>query len=199
MSKVIDYYHFLLSPWSFLAIDRFNEIVARHGARVNYKPIKVMETFQEMGGTPPAKRHPARQKFRMDELKRWSDYLQIPMNFQPAFWPADQSLAAQMVTAAQADNTPNTGHLSDAILRAVWAEERNIADEATLREIAAACGFDTEALITRAKSAEIAELYDANTKEAHARSVFGSPTYLYKDELFWGQDRLDFLDRALAG
>ncbi|MCZ4281276.1 2-hydroxychromene-2-carboxylate isomerase [Kiloniella laminariae] len=199
MSKVIDYYHFLLSPWSYLGIKHFNQVVAKHGAQVNYKPIDVMETFENMGGTPPAKRHPARQRFRMDELKRWSDYLNVPMNFQPAFWPADQSLAARMVLAAAELETvqQGSGKLSDAILTAVWAEERNIADETTLAEIATSCGFESDTLVDLAKNDAISARYKATTAEAHARDVFGSPTYIYRDEIFWGQDRIDFLDRAL--
>ncbi|WP_419903103.1 2-hydroxychromene-2-carboxylate isomerase [Kiloniella sp.] len=197
MSKVIDYYHFLLSPWSYLGIKHFNEVVTKHGATVNYKPISVMDTFENMGGTPPAKRHPSRQRFRMDELKRWSSHLGVPMNFEPTFWPADQTLAAQMVLAVQAANG-NAGKLSDALLTAVWAEERNIADEETLASIAKECGFDANALIAQAQSDVIIEAYKTTTAEAHERDVFGSPTYIYKGENFWGQDRIDFLDRALA-
>ncbi|MEH6629524.1 MAG: 2-hydroxychromene-2-carboxylate isomerase [Halopseudomonas aestusnigri] len=197
MSKVIDYYHFLLSPWSYLAIDRFNDVVAKHKATVNYKPISVMDTFEKMGGTPPAKRHPSRMRFRMDELKRWAKFLNIPMNFEPAFWPADQTLAAQMVLAAQGAGG-NAGKLSDALLTAVWAEERNIADEETLASIAQQCGFDSNALIAQAKSEIMIEAYKTTTAEAHERDVFGSPTYIYNDEIFWGQDRIDFLDRTLS-
>ncbi len=197
MSKTIDYYHFLLSPWSYLGINRFNEVVAKHNATVNYRPISVMDTFDKMGGTHPSKRHPSRKRFRTDELKRWSAYLNIPMNFEPAFWPADQTLAAQMVLAAQAGGD-NAGKLSDALLTAVWAEERNIADETTLASIARECGFDADALIAQAKSDAMVEAYKATTVEAHERDVFGSPTYIYNGENYWGQDRIDFLDRALS-
>ncbi|WP_085907652.1 2-hydroxychromene-2-carboxylate isomerase [Kiloniella majae] len=196
MTKVIDYYHFLLSPWSYLGIQRFNSVVTKHGAVVNYKPISVMDTFDNMGGTHPSKRHPSRIKHRMVELKRWSKHLGITMNFEPAFWPADQTLAAQMVYAIQGTNG-NAGPFSDAILTAVWAQDRNIADENVLTEIARECGFDSSALLAQAKSDAMAQTYSKTTQEAHERDVFGSPTYVYKGENFWGQDRIDFLDKAL--
>ncbi len=198
MSKSIDYYHFLVSPWSYLAIGRFNEIVARHGATVNYKPIAPMPTFENMGGVPLPKRHPSRQRFRMDELKRWSAHLDIPMNFQPAHFPVDPSLASRMLLAAG-----NAGHgagaLSDAVLTAVWKEEKNITDRDTLVALATACGMDGAALLSEAESPALEEQYQAVTKEAHDADVFGSPTYVVDGENFWGQDRLDFLDRFLAG
>jgi len=198
MSKQVDYYHFLISPWSYLAIGRFNELKEKHGLTVRYKPINVMQTFDEMGGLPPGKRHPSRQRFRMDELKRWSAHLNVPMNLTPAHFPADQTLAAQMVFAAGgAEGNPQAGSLSDAILTACWAEEKNIADEATLIALADQVGLDGSALANAAKEDAMAQLYASTTSEAHATEVFGSPTYKLGDELFWGQDRLDFLDRAL--
>ena len=196
MTKVIDNYHFLLSPWSYLGIKHFNRVVAKHNAIVNYKPISVMDTFEVMGGTPPSNRHPSRMKYRMVELKRWSKHLGIPMNFEPAFWPADQTLAAQMVYAVQ-EAGGNAGAFSDAVLTAVWSQDRNIAEEATLAEISRECGFDPNTLIAQAKSDAMAQAYIKTTKEAHDRDVFGSPTYVYNGENFWGQDRIDFLNKAL--
>ena len=196
MSKTIDYYLFLLSPWSYIGTRRFNEVVKKHALTVNYKPISVMDTFEKMGGTPPMKRHPARQRFRLDELKRWTDYLNIPINLHPAHWPTDQTLAAQMVLATGQLNM-NAGQLTDAILAAVWKEERNISDEATLIEIANECGLDTDSLLDKAKCDAMRQLYHDTTQEAHDRDVFGSPTFIFQGENYWGQDRIDFLDRAL--
>ncbi|MFK7995141.1 MAG: 2-hydroxychromene-2-carboxylate isomerase [Granulosicoccus sp.] len=194
MSKHVDYYHFLISPWSYLAIGRFNLLKERSGITVDYLPIDVGSTFATMGGLPPAKRHPSRQRYRMDELKRWSAYLDIPINLTPAFFPADQSLAACMLYAAAPGQR---AALSDAILTAVWRDEQNIADPATLSAIAAACGCDGRALLESAADPAMQERLKANTLDAHEKLVFGSPTYIYAGELFWGQDRLDFLDRAL--
>ncbi|MGB5706330.1 MAG: 2-hydroxychromene-2-carboxylate isomerase [Arenicellales bacterium] len=198
MQKTVDYYHFLISPWSFLAIGRFNEIVARHDLKVHYKPIAVMPTFEKMGGVPPAKRHPSRQRLRMDELKRWSSYLDISMNFQPAFFPVDCGTASKMVIAA-GNQDLNAGALSDAVLTAVWTEEKDVSDDSTLVEIANKCSLDGSALLAAANTDELATQFEAITNEAHAADVFGSPTYVLNGEIFWGQDRFDFLERALTG
>lgn len=198
MSKTIDYYHFLISPWSYLAIKQFNQLREKHDLVVNYKPIDVMQTFDNMGGLPPAKRHPSRQRFRMDELKRWAAYLDVPMNFEPAHFPVNQALAAQMVFAAGgASGNSDAAKLSDAILSACWAEEKDISDEATLLDIAAKCGFDGADLIAKARQDEFAAMLQSTTEEAHNNDVFGSPTYVINGELFWGQDRIEFLARYL--
>ena len=197
MSKTIDYYHFLISPWSYLAINRFNDIITRHGASVNYKPIDVMSTFDKMGGVLPMKRHPSRQRLRSDELKRWSSFLGVPMNLKPAFFPADVSTASKMLIAA-GNQGANCAAFSDAILAAVWRDEQNIADRDTLVTLANGCGLDGAGLLEAADSPELTDQFQAVTNEAHENDVFGSPTYIYNGELFWGQDRLDFLDRALG-
>jgi len=199
MSKTIDYYHFLISPFSYMAISRFNDIVKKHDLTVNYHPMAPMKVFDETGGLPPPKRHPARQRYRMDELKRWTDYLGLPMNLTPAHFPTDQTLAAQMVLAAGgASGSPQAGPLVDAMLTAVWEQEQNIADEATLIALADGVGLSGKELVASAKDDQWATAYAATTDDAIAKGVFGSPTYKLGDEYFWGQDRLDFLDRALS-
>lgn len=194
MSKTVDYFHFLISPWSYLAIERFNSLKERTGIEVNYLPIDVGSTFANMGGLPPAKRHASRQRLRMDELKRWSNYLNVPMKLTPAFFPADQSMAAAMVYAA---GGTDAGILSDAVLTAVWRDEKNIADTDTLLAIANGCGLDGAALLSAATEDAVQGKMMEITKVAHEKEVFGSPTYSVDGELFWGQDRLDFLERAL--
>ncbi len=188
MPKTIDYYHFVISPWSYLAIGRFNEIVGRHGATVNYKPIDVMSTFMDMGGTPLPKRHPSRLRYRMDELKRWSSFLGVPMNLQPAHFPADAALASRMVLAAGNLDLD----LSDAVLPGSSSRP------GTLVTLAERCGLDGAGLLATAETDSLGEQFTAVTAEAHAADVFGSPTYVVDGEIFWGQDRLEFLDRALA-
>lgn len=199
MSRRIDYYHFLISPWSYLAVRRFNALRRASEVTVAYKPIDVMTTFSEMGGTPPAKRHPSRQRLRMDELRRWSRHLDVPINLEPAHFPTDQSLAARVVYAAGgADADPLAANLSDAFLSAVWAEERDIADEAVVRAIVDDQGLDGATLLERARSEAMETLYRDTTAEAHGRDVFGSPTWVLEGENFWGQDRLGFLEAALG-
>ncbi|WP_299875865.1 2-hydroxychromene-2-carboxylate isomerase [uncultured Cocleimonas sp.] len=199
MSKTVNYYHFLISPFSYLAIERFNALAAKHDLTVNYLPISVMDVFSELDVLPPGKRHPSLQKMRMDELKRWSGLLDLPMNFTPAHFPVDQTLAAQMVLAAGgASANPDAGKLSDAILKAVWEQEKNIADEATLIAIADSVGLEGSNLLESARDEQWANAYANTTKEALEAGVVGSPTYQLEDELYWGQDRLDFLERAIS-
>lgn len=199
MQKTINYYHFLISPWSYLAINRFNALREKHNVVVNYKPIDVMQTFDNMGGLPPAKRHPARQRFRMDELKRWSTFLNVPMNHTPAHFPVNQALAAQMIYAAGgATGNTQAADLSDAMLTACWSEQKDISDEVTLAGLANDCGLDGASLLEDAKQDVYKQQLQFTTGEAHKNDVFGSPTYAVDGELFWGQDRIDFLDRYLT-
>ena len=150
------------------------------------------------GGLPLSKRAPQRQAYRLVELKRWSEYLDMPINIQPQFFPVNGDLAAAWILAAQEQGIAQALALTGAVGRAIWEQERDVAAESTLRDIAGEQGLDATALGRRAASAEIGARYKALTQEAIARKVFGAPTYVYRDELFWGQDRLDFLTRALA-
>ena len=195
MAKAIDYYLTLNSPWAYLGGARLERIAAARGATIRVKPMKLHEIFPKTGGLPLPKRAPARQAYRLAELKRWRAFLDIPLNLAPKFYPADQDLAARLVIAAGANGSdPLT--LAHAVLRAIWAEERDIADEATLRSILAENGL-SEALMVQAQAQEAEAALDALTAEALEAGVFGAPSYICDGELFWGQDRLDFLERAL--
>jgi len=198
MTRVVDYYFAVVSPWSYLGHDRFVALAARHGATIGVKPIDLSRVFPVSGGLPLPKRAPQRQAYRLVELRRWRDHLGIPLNLQPKFAASGGELAARWILAAAEGGAAAALDLAGAIMRARWAEERDIADEATLAAIAAALGQDGSGLAARAAAPDIQARYDACTQEAIDRQVFGAPTYVYRDEPFWGQDRLDFLDRALA-
>jgi len=202
MAKVVDYYLIMISPWAYLGGPRLEEIARRHGAEVRVKPFDAGVVFPATGGLPLAKRAPARQAYRLAELRRWRDHLAMPLTIEPAHFPAAHETAARLVIAAaenmgEAESTDPL-RLAQAILSAVWAEQRDISDAATLKEIAAATGHDAAALMAAAEAPATGEAYAALSREAIERGVFGSPSYVYRDEVFWGQDRLDFLDRALA-
>ncbi len=197
MSKTIDYHYALTSPWTYLGGPRFDAIVKRHGASVNWKPIDVRQVFPATGGLPLAKRAPERQAYRLMELKRWRALLEMPLNLHPKHFPVPDELAARVVIAADRAGQ-DVGPLSNAILRAVWAEERDITDGATLVGIAESCGLDDAALLKGADDPAVQAAYQGYTAAAIKRGVFGVPTYVYQDELFWGQDRLDLLDRTMA-
>ena len=196
MGKHLDYYFATTSPFTYLGHGRLLDIARRHGAAISYKPIDALDVFAVSGGLPVGRRPPQRQAYRLAELKRWRDHLGLPLNLQPQFFPVPGKLAACAVLAAM-DAGEEPGALVGGILAGVWAEERNIEDPVALRQIAMAVGYAQPEFIDRATEPRFAEVYTANTNEAIERNVFGVPTYLVDGELFWGQDRLDFVERAL--
>ena len=198
MAHAVDYYFATISPFAYFGHDRFVAIAQKHGATVAVKPINLGEIFPVSGGLPLSKRAPQRQAYRLVELSRWAKILGKPIHIQPKFFPVNGDLAAYWILAALELGTTQALTLAGAVGRAIWEQERNIADAATMEAIAAECGLPAAALAARAQIPEIAEKYAALTQEAIARGIFGAPTYVVADELFWGQDRLDFLDRKLA-
>lgn len=198
MDKTIDYYFTPVSPFTYLGHGRFVAMAAKHGASVAVKPVDYGRIFPASGGLPLKQRAPQRQAYRLVELRRWSSRLGMPLNLQPKFFPVSGELASKWILAAEERGTAEALKLAGACLQAVWVEERNVADAEALGAIAREQGLDASTLAARAANADIAERYDALTQEAIERQVFGAPTFIYRDEPFWGQDRLDFLDRALA-
>ncbi len=196
MSKAIDFYLSLRSPWAYLGSVRLEEIAARHGAEIAVKPVDYGTIFPQTGGLPLPKRAPARQAYRLVELRRWRRRLGLPLNLEPKGFAVDEAPAARLVIAA-GESGGDPLRLAHAILRAVWTEERSIDDPATLKAIAEESGHDGAALLALAEQQETTAAYEALTREALSRGVFGAPTYIYEGEPFWGQDRLDFLDEAL--
>ena len=194
----IDYYFATISPFTYLAGDRLEQIAAAHGAEITYKPLDIMQLFERSGGLPPAKRHPSRKEYRMQELPRWAEHLQMPINPKPAHFPVNMAPSSYAVIAAQQAGGGNLGGLVQGLLRAVWAEDRDISDEAVIRDVLEANGFDPD--LTNKGLLTGAETYARNLEDAAAAGVFGSPFYIVRetDQRFWGQDRLTFLDQHLA-
>jgi 2-hydroxychromene-2-carboxylate isomerase len=191
----IDYYFSVLSPFTYLAGLGLEEVAARRGAQIAYKPADIMKLFAETGGVPVPKRHPSRIAYRRQELLRISARRGLPLNLQPAHWPTNPLPASKAIIAV-AQSGGDAGKLAHAFLRAVWAEERDIGDPATVAAILAENGHDDAALAPAMDAAEAT--YHANTEAALAAGVFGAPFYVVGDERFWGQDRLDYLDEYLA-
>ncbi len=198
MVKHVDYYFTPVSPWTYLGHDRLVEIASKHGAAISVKPVDYGRIFPASGGLPLKQRAPQRQAYRLVELARWSKHLGKPLNLNPGHFPVPPDAAARWIIAARAGGEADALRLSGALLRAVWVEERDISDAATLASIASEQGLDSATLAARAATPQAESHYAALTQEAMDRQVFGAPTYVYRDELFWGQDRLDFLDLALA-
>ena len=198
MLKTVDYYFAPHSPWTYLGHQRFIDLIMSHQAAMNLKPVDLGKVFPSSGGLPLAKRAPQRQAYRLTELRRWRDHLGVPLNLEPKFFPVNPELASLIIIAASHNKSAVAPGLAYDLMRAVWVEERDIADVQTVKNIIRAKGLPADELLAEAQSPETSTTYEALTKEAMDRGVFGAPTYVYRDELFWGQDRLDFLDRALA-
>ncbi len=199
MSKQIDYYFSPQSPYVYLGHARFAEIAARHGAQVNLKPCDLGKVFATSGGLPLAQRPPQRQAYRLVELARWRDYLGVPLNPEPKYFPVSGDAASRLIIAARlAHGTARAMALLGAIGQALWAEERNIADAATLAELADRLDLDGAALLKASEGQGVQEEYARHTQDAISAGVFGAPWYVHDGQPYWGQDRLDFLDRALA-
>lgn len=194
----IDCYFGTISPWAYLAGDRLERIAARHGAAITYKPLDLLQLFDRTGGVRPADRHPSRMEYRAQELPRWADHLGMPLSLRPAFWPVNMAPSSYAIIAAQQAGGGDLGGLVQGFLRAIWAEDRDISDDATIRDILAAHGFDP-ALADKGLFVG-AEIYGRNLEQAVEAGVFGSPFYVVREsgQRFWGQDRLDFLDRHLS-
>lgn len=193
----IDYYFVTISPWAYLAGNRLEEIAARHGATVTYKPVDLGKVFAATGGLPLNQRPEARRAYRLQELARAEAKTGLPLTIHPAHFPTNPAPSAYAIIAAQAAGG-ETGKLVQSFLAACWAEDKDIAEDAVIRDCLAAAGFDP-ALADSGLLAG-AETYAANTEEAIARGVFGSPFYVVDTgQMFWGQDRLDDLDAHLAG
>lgn len=197
MTKPVDFYFSPVSPWTYLGMARFRAMTARAGAQVHYKPVHLARIFETIALPPLPQRPEPLQRHRMQELRRWRAYLGIPINLQPRHFPTDPTPACRLIAAAVLQGR-DPAQLSEACMAACWMEERDIADRATLVEIAGRCGFDGAALAEEAGRDAALRLVDANTGEAIARGVIGSPSYVIGDEVLFGQDRLEFVARELG-
>jgi 2-hydroxychromene-2-carboxylate isomerase len=199
MPLAIDYYFAPQSPWTYLGHERFLRIAAEAGATVRVRPVDLGgKIFPLSGGLPLAKRPLQRQAYRLLELARFRDWLGLPLNLKPQHFPVPGDDAARLIIAVdQAEGTAAALQLTGRVLAAVWAQERDIASPATLAELLAEGGL-AAARLEDSKAAAVQAMYEAYTQDAIAAQVFGAPSYLVQGEIFWGQDRLDFLQRRLA-
>jgi 2-hydroxychromene-2-carboxylate isomerase len=200
MSKRIDYYFSISSPWSYLGHQRFLDLAREHAAEIVPRVMDLTKVFPGSGGLPVAKRAPQRQAYRMVELKRWQKETGVPLNPSPKFHPIKGDPGAMFVLAAMEKHgmAPALA-LAGAFMRAAWAEEQDIGDAAVLKAATVAQGLDADALHAQSLKPETQATYDRMTQEAVAAQVFGAPWYVYNGEPFWGQDRLGLLAKALGG
>ncbi len=194
--RVIHYF----SPMSGFAYLGFAELCAvakRHGAELDHRPVDISRVFAAVDTIAPARQAPARLAWRRQDMMRWAQRRALPLNAIPKHWPVDATLASCAVLTAQSlcgDAEP----FINALLSAVWARDEDIANEDTLATLAKACGLDAAKLLADARSDTVRAAYEANTQEAIAHGVIGSPTMRMGEENFFGQDRLDFVEAELA-
>lgn len=192
----IDYYFSTISPYTYLAGTRMEEVAAKHGATIAYKPLDIITLFSRTGGTAPKDRHPARQEYRAQELVRQADKLGMAFNLKPAHWPTNPAPSSYAFIAAVKAGG-DLGALVLAFTRACWAEEKDIAEDSVIRKCLTSAGFDP-ALADSGLLAG-AETYAQNLEEAVNAGAFGAPFYITEDGArFWGQDRIEDLDRHLS-
>jgi len=198
----IDYFLATISPNVYLAETRLEEIAARHGATITYRPLDIVQLFRRTGGAPPAERHVSRQEYRLQELRRHAAKTGMPINVAPAHFPTNPAPASYAIIAAQAAKQQGApgdlGGLVHAVARACWAEERDVAADDVVRDCLAGAGFDPGLADSGLLAG--AETYGTNLEDAVARGAFGVPFYIVAedDERFWGQDRLADLDAHLG-
>lgn len=194
----IDYYFSTISPYTYLAGKRLEEIAAAHGATIRYRPLDIIALFARTGGTPPAERHPARQAYRLQELQRQSKKTGLALTLKPAFFPTNSAPSSYAIIAAQNEGGGDLAELVHGVTRAVWREEKNIAKDDVIRAALTAAGFDPSLADRGLLSG--AEEYAANLEAAVEAGVFGAPFYVVDGVThFWGQDRLDDLALHLEG
>ena len=199
MRHTVDYYFAPQSPWTYLGHARFAAIAQAAGATVRVLPVDLGQVFPVSGGLPLPKRAPQRQAYRLVELRRFATALNVPLNLQPRYFPVSGDDAARLIIAVDRyDGTEAAMRLAGAILAACWAQERHIADEKVLAELLAEQGLDT-ARLEQSHRQDVQERYERDTQAAIDAGVFGAPSYVINGEIFWGQDRLDFVERVLRG
>lgn len=203
MERVVDYYFAPQSPWAYLGHARFAALLAERGVAVRVKPIDLAGVFAVSGGVALGDRATQRQTYRLLELARHAKHRGLPLHLHPKFFPVQGTAAARHIVAtAQLSDEDSAMRLTGAIQRAVWVEERDIADPGTLDALVSTCGLDAAAIAAAAATPAVQSRYALFTSEAIAAEVFGAPTYIprfgpAKDERFWGQDRLELLADAL--
>lgn len=198
MRHAVDYFFAPNSPWTYLGHDRFAAMLERSGASVRVLPMDLGQVFPVSGGLPLPKRAPQRQAYRLVELRRFSEALGVALHVQPKFFPVAADDAARLIVAADLEQGSAAAmRLTGAIGRAVWAQERDIADAAVLTGLLREQGLDS-GLLDRSREADVQARYAHNTQAAIEAGVFGAPSYVVDGELFWGQDRLDFVQQRLG-
>ena len=194
----VEYYYSVASPYAYLGVKKFQEIVKKYSLEVIEKPIDLVGTvFAETGGTPVPKRHPSRQKYRLIEIERFGKKLNININKQPKFFPPADPHKAALFTIASIKAGLSIDFGKE-VLTKLWSEEKDTSQDSVLEEVCSKFKLNFNEIKTLANSEEVKGIYLSNSNDAIAKGVFGAPSFIMNNELFWGQDRLDFLEDKIT-
>jgi 2-hydroxychromene-2-carboxylate isomerase len=196
MKKIL-YFYSVASPWAYLGNKKFNEIVKKYSAEIIEKPVDLVgKVFSATGGVPVPQRHISRQNYRLLELKRWGEFLKININQKPKFFPPKDPHTPALFCLASIDMGVKN-EFAQKVLEHLWSKESDISSLDTLKVIANDLKMNFDDLSKLATSDKIKKIYEDNTQEAINMNIFGVPTYVYNNEIFWGQDRLELLEYRL--
>ena len=185
------------SPWTFLGHKKVNEIAKNNNCELDIMPVNYGEIFPVSGGLPVHKRPLQRQKYRLQELKRWSEFLKIKLNPEPKYFPSRSLLPSKVIISVKILNFENVNDIAYAIMEGLWIKELNIDDPKNLKKILTRFIKTADEVIDFSESKQVEKEMNEYTKEAIDLAVFGAPTYILDDQIYWGQDRLDFLERYI--
>ena len=185
------------SPWTFFGHKKVNEIAKNNNCELDIMPVNYGEIFPVSGGLPVHKRPLQRQKYRLQELKRWSEFLKIKLNSEPKHFPSTSLLPSKVIISVKILNFENVNDIAYAIMEGLWIKELNIDDPKNLKKILTRFIKTADEVIDFSESKQVEKEMNEYTKEAIDLAVFGAPTYILDDQIYWGQDRLDFLERYI--
>ncbi|HAD35762.1 MAG TPA: 2-hydroxychromene-2-carboxylate isomerase [Gammaproteobacteria bacterium] len=194
--KTIGYYLSVVSPWSYLGHRRFYDIARAHSAEILYLPIDSSIVFPKTGGLALKDRSLQRKRYRMQELRRWRSHLKLELNLEPKYFPTDPKLASCVVIAA-IEAGHNVTELVYELMRAVWVREEDVSDPSVIKSAIERSEGNVAELLSAANQLHVQSVFSENSERAVTKGVFGVPSYVVGEEVFWGQDRLEFLDTFL--
>ena len=195
MSKTVEFFFDFGSPTTYLAWTQLPGICAKVGATLVYRPMLLGAVFQATGNVSPAM-IPAKIPFMTLDLARFARRYNVPLRLNPHF-PFDTLTLMRCATAVQVQEPARLAPFLDAIFTAIWAEGLNLSDPMVAGSIISAAGFDAQKILEQSSQQVIKSSLRETTEEAIQRGAFGAPTMFVGNEMFFGQDRLDFLVEEL--
>ncbi len=197
MSLEIEYFFTPLSGFAYLGHQRFIKLAENYSAKVAFYPVKIASVFEANQSVAPAKQSPSRLAYRQADMKRWGEHLDLPLNLKPKFWPTPDLLAGKCIIAAGKLGM-SQAVVAQALMSGVWAKDKNIADLNDVNTLLSDAGLAATEILDHASASDIEQTQENYTKRAIEKGVFGSPTFIIEGELYFGQDRLNFVEAHLA-